>query len=165
MELRPLAHAVRTDRPVYGLQARALDSQSPPDMRVERMAEEYLRCIRQVQPNGPYAIVGFSFGGLIALEMAQRLRREGETVELLALLDTYVHESRLPLTARKLLVRSPAICVSGGTTGSTVYARDGGRCRGPWSTTCRDCRQSCNGRAVPASSRFGSTGRDPIRVR
>ncbi|GAA2264359.1 hypothetical protein GCM10010430_56270 [Kitasatospora cystarginea] len=52
------------------------------------MAAHYLREVRGVQPADPYALGGAAFGGLIALEMAQRLRAEGETVELLALFDT-----------------------------------------------------------------------------
>ena len=54
---------------------------------VEEMAADYLRQIRGMQPQGPYLIGGFSFGGLVAYEMAQQLRQSGQDVELLVLID------------------------------------------------------------------------------
>ncbi|MEO6243994.1 MAG: amino acid adenylation domain-containing protein, partial [Opitutaceae bacterium] len=51
------------------------------------LARAHLGGLRTVQPAGPYRIAGYSFGGLVALEMAQQLRRAGQTVELLFLLD------------------------------------------------------------------------------
>jgi thioesterase domain-containing protein len=56
-----------------------------PHTRVEEMAEHYLREIRTVQAAGPYYLGGYCFGGLVAFEMAQSLRRQGEDVALLAL--------------------------------------------------------------------------------
>jgi thioesterase domain-containing protein len=54
------------------------------------MAARYLAAVREAQPRGPYRLLGWSFGGLVAFEMARRLRQEGEEVALLALLDTAV---------------------------------------------------------------------------
>ncbi|HEY7499940.1 MAG TPA: amino acid adenylation domain-containing protein [Vicinamibacterales bacterium] len=71
----------------YGLQAVGLDGVAAPLTSVEAMARRYVEEIRSIQPRGPYHLCGFSFGGLVAFEMARRLRREGETVGLLALLD------------------------------------------------------------------------------
>ena len=51
------------------------------------MAADYLKQIRGVQPQGPYLIGGFSFGGLVAYEMAQQLRQSGQDVGLLVLID------------------------------------------------------------------------------
>jgi thioesterase domain-containing protein len=53
------------------------------------MAERYIQEIRRVQPEGPYRIGGYSFGGLVAYEMAQQLAAQGEDTALLALFDTY----------------------------------------------------------------------------
>jgi thioesterase domain-containing protein len=53
------------------------------------MATRYLDEIRTVQPRGPYSLGGFSFGGLVAYEMAQQLLARGEEVGLLVLFDTY----------------------------------------------------------------------------
>jgi thioesterase domain-containing protein len=53
------------------------------------MAEHYITEIRQLQPRGPYRIGGASFGGMVAFEMARRLRQEGHEVGLVALFDTH----------------------------------------------------------------------------
>ncbi len=57
-------------------------------LTVERIAKDYLEEIRQVQPSGPYRFIGYSFGGLIAYEMARLTVSQSERVALLALLDT-----------------------------------------------------------------------------
>lgn len=54
---------------------------------VGELARQHLARIRKVQPQGPYRIAGFSFGGLVALEMARQLRQDGERVDFLLLLD------------------------------------------------------------------------------
>jgi acetoacetyl-CoA synthetase len=95
MECWALVRALHTMRPVYGLQARGLDGEQPPQQQVEDIAASYVEQMRSVQPSGPYAIVGYSFGGLIALEIAQQLHRAGQAIELLCLLDTYVQQDAL----------------------------------------------------------------------
>jgi amino acid adenylation domain-containing protein len=76
------------NRPVYGLQARSLrtDTGLPEDLAA--MAAEYVAEIRTVQPNGPYQLLGFSLGGTVAHLMAGQLRAAGERVESLVLLDS-----------------------------------------------------------------------------
>lgn len=86
---RALAERLAPDQPIYGLQSRGLDGASAPLQSIEEMAEEYLKEIRSVQPAGPYHLGGYCLGGTVAYEMAQLLRRAGEPVELVALLDTY----------------------------------------------------------------------------
>ncbi|MEV6974201.1 amino acid adenylation domain-containing protein [Kitasatospora sp. NPDC093806] len=73
------------DRPVYGLQARGLRGGSP--AAVTEIAEDYVRQIRAVRPEGPYHLLGWSFGAVVAQAMAVRLQAEGQEVALLALLD------------------------------------------------------------------------------
>jgi len=85
----PLARALGSDQPVYGIQAVGLDGLTPPLDSLEAMAERYLAEIRQVQPHGPYFLAGGSMGGMIAYEMALQLRTRGETIGLLAMMDTY----------------------------------------------------------------------------
>ena len=99
LDLRALAVALRTRRSIFALQARGLDPSQEPHDNVEDMARDYVAQVRLVQPRGPYAIAGFSFGGLVAFEMAQRLRASGEAVEFLGLIDTDVHERALPFSA------------------------------------------------------------------
>jgi amino acid adenylation domain-containing protein len=86
---RELAQHLGTDQPFYGLQAVwPSDAQTQPN-RVEDMAAHYLREVHKVQPEGPYLLGGFCFGGRVAFEMAQQLRAEGQPVALLALFDAY----------------------------------------------------------------------------
>jgi acetoacetyl-CoA synthetase len=86
------------DRPVLAIQARGLDPNRRPSASVEEMAADYIGLIRTRQPQGPYALLGYSFGGLLAYEIACRLSRAGETVDFLGLVDTDVQAGALPLT-------------------------------------------------------------------
>lgn len=97
LELWAVLRVLDTQRPVYGLQARGLEADQEPHVSVADMASDYIQHMRSVQGSGPYAIGGYSFGGLVAFEIAQRLRRMGERVELLSLIDTQVHGRYLPL--------------------------------------------------------------------
>ncbi len=83
-----LSRCLGSDQPFYALQSRAWLSDGESDWRLEDMAARYLEALRQVQPTGPYCIAGWSFGGLVALEMAQQLYVAGEPVALLGILDT-----------------------------------------------------------------------------
>jgi thioesterase domain-containing protein len=83
-----LARHLGDDQPFYGLQAAGLDGAMVPFTQIEAMAAYYVEELRRVRPEGPYLLGGWSMGGLVAFEMAQQLRRQGETVALLALLDT-----------------------------------------------------------------------------
>ncbi|TLY32385.1 MAG: hypothetical protein E6K56_03340, partial [Ignavibacteria bacterium] len=85
---RALSRHLGPDQPLYGLQAQGLDGERPCLTRVEDMAALYVREIRQFQPHGPYLLGGYCLGGTIALEMAQQLRKQNESVGLLALFDT-----------------------------------------------------------------------------
>ncbi|WP_370422390.1 amino acid adenylation domain-containing protein [Streptomyces sp. QH1-20] len=78
-----------TDHPVYGLQARGLDGEEVLPASIRDMAADYLDHIRTVQSTGPYHLLGWSFGGMVAQEMAVQLQRSGEKVALLAVLDAY----------------------------------------------------------------------------
>ncbi|WP_371529227.1 amino acid adenylation domain-containing protein [Streptomyces sp. NBC_01283] len=77
------------DTPVYALQARGLNADEKCAADLPEMAADYVAQIRAVRPKGPYRLAGWSFGGLVAHEIATRLQGEGEEVELLALLDSY----------------------------------------------------------------------------
>ena len=99
MDCWALIDALKTPRPVYGLHSLDLDVERPALERIEDMAAGFIEQIRSVQPHGPYAVAGYSFGGLVALEMAQQLQRVGERIGLLFLLDTYFQED-LPWSTR-----------------------------------------------------------------
>jgi enterobactin synthetase component F len=72
---------------IYGLQSIGLVDSMP--LSIEAMAIRYLEEIRKVQPRGPYMLVGWSLGGLVAHEIAAQLCRSGEKVRLLGMLDSY----------------------------------------------------------------------------
>ena len=88
LNLRHLALLMGRDRPVYGLQARGLLGEDAPHATIEEAAADYIAEMRQIQPEGPYALAGFSGGGITAWEIAQQLRAAGQEVAALALLDT-----------------------------------------------------------------------------
>jgi thioesterase domain-containing protein/acyl carrier protein len=85
--LRPLAFALRTQRPIYGLAPLPPERRSGP-VRVESLAEAYVQAIRSVGDPTGCVIAGVSFGGLVAYETARRLRDAGEPVGRVILLDT-----------------------------------------------------------------------------
>jgi amino acid adenylation domain-containing protein len=74
---------------IYGLQARHLTEPDYLPQTIEEIAADYLGHIRKVQPAGPYYLIGWSFGGLVAYAIASLLQQQGDEVALLALLDSY----------------------------------------------------------------------------
>ena len=84
------ARHIPADTPLYGLQSRALAGHDVPRSLAD-IAADYVGELRKVQPDGPYRLVGWSFGGNVAQEMAVRLTEAGETIGLLALVDAYPH--------------------------------------------------------------------------
>jgi amino acid adenylation domain-containing protein len=75
------------DRPVHALQPAALRHEDPLPESIGQLADEYLAAIRAVQPEGPYLLLGWSFGGLLSYEIASRLRLAGQRVGMVALVD------------------------------------------------------------------------------
>ena len=84
-----LASRLSSDQPFYGLQSRGLDGLEKPLTHVEDIAAAFLAEIREVQPRGPYTLIGTCMGGVVVYEMAQQLHRVGEEVGLLVLLETW----------------------------------------------------------------------------
>ena len=81
-----LAHHLGPDQPLYIIDPYRFDGlQVPPT--IETMAASYIKTMRDVQPEGPYFLAGFCAGGLIAYEIAQQLRVQGQAVDLLVLID------------------------------------------------------------------------------
>jgi amino acid adenylation domain-containing protein/non-ribosomal peptide synthase protein (TIGR01720 family) len=77
------------DYPIYGVQARSLAQPEPRPTSIEQMATDYIEQIRMVQPVGPYYLLGWSFGGIVAHAVATELQRRGERVAFLANFDVY----------------------------------------------------------------------------
>lgn len=80
-----LAHIMSNDQPFYGLQPVDVSGSR---WTIESLAASYIRAIQQTQRTGPYYLGGWSFGGLVAFEMAQQLQRAGEATAALVVLDT-----------------------------------------------------------------------------
>jgi thioesterase domain-containing protein/acyl carrier protein len=93
---RELSQNLGSDQPFYGLQCQGLDGSCAPLTRIEDMAALYVKAIRRQRAHGPYYLGGYCGGGLIAFEVAQQLRSEGEDISLLALFDT-VNFSKIEL--------------------------------------------------------------------
>lgn len=74
-------------RPIYGLQPRGIDGKQQPIERIEDMASYFIRSIQTIQPQGPYFIAGYSFGGIVAFDIARQLTERGEKVAFLGLID------------------------------------------------------------------------------
>ncbi len=88
-----LAHKLDKEQPVFGLQSRGLNGVTEPHDSIDQMAADYISEILASNPDGPYALGGFSYGGIVAYEMARQLRAQGKEVKILAQFDTYVYPS------------------------------------------------------------------------
>ncbi len=86
---RRLAEHIGPDQPLYVFEPIGMNGVDAPHETVEEMATYYILHMRTVQPNGPYRLCGLSFGGVIAYEMAQQLRADGEKIGCLILFDSY----------------------------------------------------------------------------
>jgi thioesterase domain-containing protein/acyl carrier protein len=89
-----LASSFQPPQQVYGLQATPV-AQAPAGETLGEVASRYVTAIQSVQPHGPYQLLGWSLGGVLAFEMARQLKRAGEEVALLALLDAYAPDPNL----------------------------------------------------------------------
>jgi len=89
-----LSHLLNSNRSFYGLQPPGLDGKSSPLNRIEAIAAYYIQAIQTIQPQGPYFLGGWSFGGLVAFEMAQQFTQAGQQVNLLAILDAPAPHSK-----------------------------------------------------------------------
>jgi thioesterase domain-containing protein len=108
---RPLARHLGMDQPVYALQAQGLDGQTEPFVSIAKMAAHYIAELRALQPQGPYWLLGASFGGLVIYEMAHQLLAQGQQVALLAMLNTdcpvYSFAKRMKCHAGNLRKKGP----------------------------------------------------------
>jgi thioesterase domain-containing protein len=93
-----LARELGPEQPVYAFQSPVLERHT-----IEALAEHYLQELRAVQPQGPYRLGGWSMGGVIAFEIARQLDEQDESVELLALIDSYAPQSIATVEQHDLL--------------------------------------------------------------
>lgn len=95
MDFFQVVKHIQTPHAIHGMQAKGIDGVEEPLDRIEDMARHSLDAVRELQPHGPYLLIGFSLGGLVTLEIAQQLITAGEKIGLLAMLDSYPHVSHL----------------------------------------------------------------------
>jgi thioesterase domain-containing protein/acyl carrier protein len=102
LQLQELTECLGPDQPVYGLRPRGTDGRQPPHTTIEDWAAANIALMRSIQPVGPYCIAGFSLGGVVAFEMARQLEAAGQTIGLVALIDSQLmtHHANLPLAKR-----------------------------------------------------------------
>jgi thioesterase domain-containing protein/acyl carrier protein len=108
MDFYQVVKHVQTPHAIHGMQAKGIDGVEEPLDRIEDMARYSLDAVRELQPHGPYLLIGFSLGGLVTLEMAHQLTAAGERIGLLAMLDSYPHVSHLSRGQRVRLVTRQA---------------------------------------------------------
>ncbi|MDH6624462.1 phthiocerol/phenolphthiocerol synthesis type-I polyketide synthase E [Streptomyces sp. LBL] len=114
------------DQPVYGLQAYGLDGRHPVAEDARRMVADYLGQVRALQPHGPYRLLGGSYGGVVVHAMATELRRQGEEVELLAMMDSPLPEflASVPVPGQEDAERQIAAILQGDGSEMPVGADD-----------------------------------------
>lgn len=93
LHLKTLAEALPEEQPVYGVQSLGLNGLDQLPDTIEAMAEQYVDLIKARQPNGPYVLGGYSFGGNVAYEMARQMVERGDQVLTVVLLDTRFNTS------------------------------------------------------------------------
>lgn len=163
--LLPMTRRMTYPGPVIGIQARGLAGRDPLHITVGAMAAEYLREVKARQPGGPYNLCGYSFGGLVAFEMAQRLRESGEDVALVGLFDTMMSPLRWPLRSWLAIVRGRVVQFAAGVIQAPIHTW----ATAVWKMGCRACKrqrgflQSAPGRVlkVKASALIASARHRP----
>lgn len=103
-DYRHLTEHIRASIPVYGIQARNLASDAPPHQSIAAMTSEYIGAIREVQPLGPYRLLGWSFGGVLAAEIACELQSNGTSTSELVLLDPLFIDKKGALATADVLI-------------------------------------------------------------
>ncbi len=85
--VRHVAASLGDDQPVWSFESPLLRGELNPFTQLETFAARYVRDLREAQPEGPYWLAGYSFGGVCAYEMARQLRRDGDEVAFLGVID------------------------------------------------------------------------------
>jgi amino acid adenylation domain-containing protein len=93
--LRSLASRLDPEQPFFSIEPEGLDGREFKRTTIEAMAAYYVAEIRKIQPHGPYRIGGYCFGGIVAVEMAQQLRRAGAELAIVALFSARLTFNRL----------------------------------------------------------------------
>jgi aspartate racemase len=108
--LEDLPRYLGKDQPLYFLRYGMAGEITDRPVRLpllSELASHYIKEMQQAQPQGPYYLMGFSFGGLVAYEMAYQLVASGHQVNLVALLDTYLTGERQLMPLHRIIHKLP----------------------------------------------------------
>lgn len=86
-----LAKYMIDERPFYAFRTRGFDEGETPFSSMDEMASTYVTAMRKIQPEGPYAVAGYSYGGIVAFEIAKRLEAAGQEVAFVGLVNIPPH--------------------------------------------------------------------------
>ncbi|EGN97544.1 hypothetical protein SERLA73DRAFT_169847 [Serpula lacrymans var. lacrymans S7.3] len=86
-----LAKYFQNERPFYAFRARGFEPGQPFFSKMDEMVSSYAAAMKRTQPKGPYAIAGYSYGGVIAFEVAKRLEAGGDEVKFVGLINIPPH--------------------------------------------------------------------------
>jgi acetoacetyl-CoA synthetase len=166
-----LVTLIESDRPIYGMQARGIDGVDDPFESIEEMAQYHLEAIKKIQPQGPYALVGYSLGGLVSMEIAHRLVAAGDQVALLAMLDAYPFRKYLSFSQRfqlstRLTLKRVSAAIGISAPASDVYPASPATFRAQMSAGRRASKLSQSpavASMTPAMLRAAEIAKDALR--
>lgn len=93
LDLLPLLRILRWPGPIYLNHPHGIDGTAPPYRNMKDIVLDHMAMMRSVQPHGPYRLLGYSYGGDIALEVARHFGEEGEPIGFLGLIESTVPEA------------------------------------------------------------------------
>jgi thioesterase domain-containing protein len=96
LDLTGLAGSIQASSSIYGFQNPGIDGLAKPLDQIEQIAEYHFEAIKRQKIEGPYLLIGYSAGGLVALEIANRLKQISEKIALLVMIDSFLPLSALP---------------------------------------------------------------------
>ena len=100
--LHRLSREMDPEQPFFGFEPEGMDGRRFTRTSVEQMAKHYIEEMRKIQPEGPYHIGGYCFGGIVAFEMARQLRSRGQSAELVAMFSAPLRFHRVARRQRHL---------------------------------------------------------------
>jgi thioesterase domain-containing protein len=95
LDLYPTVQELDIPNPVYGIQAKGSDLKSEPLSKVADMADFFVEAIQKMQANGPYFLIGYSFGGVVMYETARLLTAMGERIGFLGMIESFPYRDFL----------------------------------------------------------------------
>jgi amino acid adenylation domain-containing protein len=109
MAYKNIANCLGSELPIYGLQSRAINDPTQEHNSIEEMAIEYTKAIRQERPQGPYYLMGWSMGGVLAVNIAKQLEQQEQQVAFVGLVDAFLIPENTPTLKRDPFVELASV--------------------------------------------------------